>query len=128
MPENVEYACDGPCGDSYCGPKSMNDLINCAYAELMEARKQLHEVSEIEYRRKAFLKEKETGLLMSGAIIGKNAESRAAELLAATKQEAFDVEVARQEKMVAALRMDLAQMRCEQLKWLIRADAGTQEA
>jgi hypothetical protein len=121
---------NGPCmpEDGHkcaCEPKSMKDLFNDAFDALTAVRAMFHEASEAEYKSKAFLKEKETDLLMSGAIIGKNAEARSAELAACTKTEIFDVEETRKAKMIAQLRFDLAQMQVDRLKWLVRCD--TQE-
>jgi hypothetical protein len=103
-------------------PKSMQDLIIEAYNEKKAARTYLHTTSEIELKARTFLKEKETGLLMSGSIIGKNAEARQAELANATKDELLACEKAREQKMEAMLRMDLASMEVDRLQWLIRAE------
>jgi hypothetical protein len=100
----------------------MQELLNTAYDEKKAARLFLHTTSEIELKAKTILKEKETGLLLSGAIIGKNAEARQAELANATKDELMACEKAREQKMEGMLRMELASMEVERLQWLIRAD------
>ena len=98
------------------------DEIIRAYDDLREARTELHEVSEAELAAREALKTRESDLLLSGAIIGKNAETRAAELKNGCKNELAEVERMRALKGHVQLRQDLASMRVQELQWLIRND------
>ena len=104
---------------------SREDQITRAYEDLRTARVEMHEVSEKDLAARAALKQKEAALLLSGAIIGKNAETRDAQLKEGCKGELEAVEAARLEKAEAQLRSDLASMRVQELQWLIRSDQAT---
>jgi hypothetical protein len=101
------------------------DQIKRAYEDLRTARIEMHEVSERDLVARTTLKQKEAALLLSGAIIGKNAETRDAQLKEGCKEELVAVEAARLEKAEAQLRMDLAGIRVQELQWLIRNDQVT---
>lgn len=104
------------------GEDSRADQIVRAYDDLRTARTELHEVSEAELAAREALKVRESDLLLSGAIIGKNAETRAAELKNGCKEELAEVERMRALKGHVQLRADLAGMRVQELQWLIRND------
>jgi hypothetical protein len=101
--------------------------IQRAFEDLRIARIELHEISEEDLKAREALKIREANfreanLLLSGAIIGKNAETRAAELKNGCKEELEAVEKMRIKKGEAQLRMDLASMRVQELQWLVRND------
>ena len=104
---------------------SREDQIMRAYEDLRTARIEMHEVLEKDFAAHKALKQKEAALLLSGAIIGKNAETRDAQLKEGCKGELAAAEIARLEKAEAQLRMDLASMRVQELQWLIRNDQAT---
>jgi hypothetical protein len=93
-----------------------------AFQWLRESHQNLHEISERDLAARTALKRKESELLLSGAIIGKNAETRDAQLKEATKEECQTCEDLRQLKGEAQLRMDLANMKVQELMWLVRND------
>ena len=102
--------------------ETREDQIKRAYEDLRTARIEMHEVSERDLVARTTLKQKEAALLLSGAIIGKNAETRDAQLKEGCKGELEAAETTRLEKAEAQLRMDLAIMRAQELQWLIRND------
>ena len=101
------------------------DQIRRAFEDLRTARVEMHEASEKDLEARMGLKQKEAALLLSGAIIGKNAETRDAQLMEGCKGELEAVEAVRVEKADAQLRSDLASMRVQELQWLIRSEANT---
>ena len=101
------------------------DQIRRAFEDLRTARVEIHEASEKDLAARTTLKTREAALLLSGAITGKNAETRDAQLKEGCKEELGAVEAARLEKAGAQLRMDLAIMRAQELQWLIRNDQAT---
>jgi len=104
---------------------SREDQITRAFECLRTARAELHDASEKDLAARTALKQREAALLLSGAIIGKNAETQDAQLKEGCKEELAAVEAARLEKAEAQLRMDLAGMRVQELQWLIRNDQAT---
>ena len=104
---------------------SREDQIKRAYEDLRTARIEMHEVSERDLAARTALKQKEAALLLSGVIVGKNAETRDAQLKEGCKEELEAVEAVRVEKADAQLRQDLASMRVQALQWLIRNDQAT---
>lgn len=94
--------------------------IKAAFAALMAARQALYEGSEKELTVRAALKKREAALLLSGAIIGKNAETRDAQLKEGCKMEISALEGAEAEKRLLQCRFDLASMAVQELQWLIR--------
>ena len=106
----------------------MQDRIKQAFADLREARTALHAASEHELEAKEDLKDYECTLLLSVMpdgglrINGKNADQREAQIRSETYDERSVLEKARQEKVKAQLAMDLAVMKCDELKWIIRAE------
>lgn len=98
------------------------EQIQRAFDDLRDTRIELHEVSEADLAAREALKIREAELLLSGAIIGKNAETRAAELKNGCKEELAQVEKMRALKGQVQLRMDLASMRVQELQWLVRND------
>ncbi len=105
--------------------ETREDQIKRAYEDLRTARIEMHEASEKDLAARTTLKQKEAALLLSGAIVGKNAETRDAQLKEGCKEELEAVEAARLEKADAQLRQDLASMRVQELQWLIRNDQAT---
>lgn len=104
---------------------SREDQIKRAFEDLRTARVEIHEASEKDLAARTTLKTREAALLLPGAITGKNAETRDAQLKEGCKEELGAVEAARLEKAGAQLRMDLAIMRAQELQWLIRNDQAT---
>ncbi len=102
--------------------KPRDQRIEEAYRELRAARRHLHDISEVEFRTREILKRKEAELLLSGAIIGKNTETRDAQLKEATKMECQHCEDMRKQKGWAQLRMDIAVMTVPELQLLVRND------
>ena len=105
--------------------------IKAAFAALIAARQALYDGSEKELAAKTALKKREAALLLSGAIIGKNAETRDAQLKEGCKMELEAVEAIRKEKAEVQLRQDLASINVQELQWLVRNDqaiAGLGEA
>lgn len=98
--------------------------IKAAFAALMAARQALCEGSEKELAAKAALKKREAALLLSGAIIGKNAETRDAQLKEACQMEIAALEGAEAEKRLLQCRFDLASMAVQEIEWQIRNDQG----
>jgi len=96
------------------------EQIQRAFDDLRTARIELHEVSEKDLAAREALKRREAHLLLSGAIIGKNAETRDAQLKEGCKTELETVEVVRKKKADVQLRAELASMRVQELQWLIR--------
>lgn len=94
--------------------------IQRAFEDLRTARIELHEVSETDLKAREALKIRESNLLLSGTITGKNAETRAAEIKNNCTVELAAVEKNRIQKAEAQLRADLANMRVQELQWLIR--------
>ncbi len=101
------------------------DEITKAYQRQMIKRQVLYDRSEAELKAREILKRKETELMMSGAIIGKNAEARDAQLREATKEEHAALDEAERQKRFAALELELARdavdmlrdcLRCEELE------------
>jgi hypothetical protein len=101
---------------------SREDQIKRAFEDLRTARVEIHEASEKDLAARTTLKTREAALLLSGAITGKNAETRDAQLKEGCKEELGAVEAARLEKADAQLRMDLASIRVQELQWLVRND------
>ena len=105
--------------------------IKAAFAALIAARQALYDGYEKELAAKTALKKREAALLLSGAIIGKNAETRDAQLKEGCKMELEAVEAIRKEKAEVQLRQDLASINVQELQWLVRNDqaiAGLGEA
>lgn len=96
--------------------------IKAAFAALMAARQALYEGSEKELAAKAALKKREAALLLSGAIIGKNAETRDAQLKEGCQMEIATLEGAEAEKRLLQCRFDLAGMVVDEIRWRIRND------
>jgi hypothetical protein len=102
--------------------ENREEQIQRAFEDMRDARIELHEISEADLAAREALKIREAELLLSGAIIGKNAETRAAELKNGCKEELIQAEKKRALKVQVQLRMDLASMRVQELQWLIRND------
>jgi type II secretory pathway component PulC len=75
-----------------------------------------------ELEAKKILKIRESDLLLSGAIIGKNAETRDAQLAEGCKEERARLEEIQAKKAKAQLQNDLAIMETDELQWQIRND------
>lgn len=98
------------------------ERIRQAYRGLGSAKIELFQLSERELAAKEALRRKEADLLMSGAIIGKNAEARAAEIRNGSGIELLEMDLAREAKAKAQLAFDLAVMAVDELKLLIRLE------
>ncbi len=98
------------------------DQIEAAFDDLRTARIELYEIGEEELAAKAALKVREFSLLLSGAIIGKNAETREAQLKEGCKEELAATEATRAKRQRIQLQFDLATMRVQELQWQIRND------
>jgi hypothetical protein len=86
---------------------SLSD-IEQSYNGLMTAKELLHKKTEAEISSKEILATKKAELLMSGAIIGKNAETRDAQLAEGCKDETNQLRIAETEKREASLKFELA--------------------
>jgi len=98
------------------------ERISEVYRGLGNAKIDLHDCIEKELDAKTILKTKESALLMSGAIIGKNAEARDAQLRGALAEEHQAAEQARIDRAEAQLTYDLEVMAVDELKLLMRID------
>ena len=96
--------------------------IKNAFAALRAARQALYDGSEKELAAKTALKKREAALLLSGAIIGKNAETRDAQLKEGCQMEIATLEGAEAEKRLLQCRYDLASMMVDEIRWRIRND------
>ena len=96
--------------------------IKAAFAALAAARQALYDGSEKELAAKIALKKREAALLLSGAIIGKNAETRDAQLKEGCKMEIATLEGAEAEKRLLQCRFDLANMAVQEIQWIVRND------
>lgn len=100
---------------------SKNEITE-AFAALMAARQALYDGSEKELAAKAALKKREAALLLSGVIIGKNAETRDAQLKEGCKTEIATLEGAEAEKRLLQCRYDIAGITVDEIRWQIRND------
>ena len=98
------------------------DQIKRAYEDLRTARVEMHEVSERDLVARTTLKQKEAALLLSGAIIGKNAETRDAQLKEGCQAEIVRLEGAETEKRLLQCCFDLANITVNEIQWQIRND------
>lgn len=98
------------------------ERIISAYEDLRTARIEMAEITEKEIAAKDALKHREADLLLSGAIIGKNAETRDAQLKEGCKMELEAVEAVRKQKAEVQLRQDIAAMNVQELQWLVRSE------
>lgn len=101
--------------------------IKEAFAALRAARQALYEGSEKELSAKAALKKREAALLLSGAIIGKNAETRDAQLKEGCQMEIATLEGAEAEKRLLQCRYDLASIAVDEIRWWIRNEIVEEE-
>ena len=102
--------------------RNPGEEIAAAFKKQIEARVTLFWAEEAVLERKIALKKKESELMLSGAIIGKNAETRDAQLKEGCKDEIASLEKAEYERRATQLSYELSQMTVESLKWLIRAE------
>lgn len=98
----------------------MDKKLEIAFAMVRRAKCVLFEESEKELAARKALKRKEAGLMMSGAIIGKNAEAREAQLREACQAEDTALEKARVDKARIQLDLELSELDLDLLKWQIR--------
>lgn len=96
--------------------------IKATFAALMAARQALYDGSEKELAARMALKKREAALLLSGAIIGKNAETRDAQLREGCQMEIGVLEGAEAEKRLLQCRYDLAGMVVDEIRHRIRND------
>lgn len=94
--------------------------IEEAYKNLEASKKDLFEANEKEIIAKEVLAIKKAELMMSGCILGKNAESRDAQLSEATKVEYAELKIAEMEKRECALVFDLASNRVSLYRDLLK--------
>jgi hypothetical protein len=87
-------------------------IIEQSYNDLMTAKELLHKKTEAEISSKEGLATKKAELLMSGAIIGKNAETRYAQLAEGCKDEA-KLRIAETEEARSCLAVRAGFHRCE---------------
>lgn len=92
------------------------EFVQC-HKDLRTTRTDLHIAIEGEIKARRELKTREQAFLLSGAIIGKNAESRDAQLREATKEEFWNVEIASETVRLAQLKFDLAKYNIDMIKW-----------
>ena len=99
------------------------EWIRKSYSALNYAKIELHGCIERERGAMAVLKIREAALLATpGAIIGKNAETREAQLREGCKTEHDELEWSREARAKAQLAFDLAVMGVDELKLLIRLE------
>lgn len=96
--------------------------IKAAFVALKTARQALYDSSEKELAARMALKRREASLLLSGAIIGKNAETRDAQLKEGCQAEIVRLEGAETEKRLLQCRFDLANITVNEIQWQIRND------
>ena len=97
------------------------ERISQVYGRLNAAKTELFQLAEREMAAKEALKIKEAMLLATpGAIIGKNAETREAQLREGCPTERQELDLAREARAKAQLEFDLATMAVDELKLLIR--------
>jgi hypothetical protein len=94
--------------------------LSAAYEDQMRTREQLFRKNEAEISAKTVLATKKSELMMSGSIIGKNAESRDAQLCEMTKEETNLLRLAECDKRTATLAYELASMKVDMNRDLIR--------
>ena len=99
--------------------------IRDAFAALRAAKLALYQASEKAISAKAALDKKRSGLLASGTIQGKNAETRDAQLAQECWQEMAALESAEADKRKAAHEADQAGLVVSEIQWLIRNDEAT---
>lgn len=96
--------------------------IKETFENLVSARQALYDSSEKELIARMALKRREASLLLSGAIIGKNAETRDAQLKEGCREEIARLEGAETEKRLLQCRYEIASIVADELKWQIRND------
>lgn len=101
--------------------------ILVAFDAMKVNRTSLYHAEEAVLACKTALKRREASLLLSGAIIGKNAETRDAQLKEGCKDEMAALEKAEYERRATQLSYELSCMSVDSLKWLIRAEAAGKE-
>lgn len=99
-----------------------DEEIKAGFAALRAARQALYDGSEKELAARMALKRREASLLLSGAIIGKNAETRDAQLKEGCQAEIAKLEAAETEKRLLQCRYDLANITVSEIQWQIRND------
>ena len=99
-----------------------DEEIKAAFVALKAARQALYDSSEKELSARMALKRREASLLLSGAIIGKNAETRDAQLKEGCQAEIAQLEGAETEKRLLQCRYDLANITVGEIQWQIRND------
>ena len=120
-------------GRPYASSEALNllpELIETIHTlrnpgEEIAARDTLFWAEEAVLAARIALKKKEAELMLSGAIIGKNAETRDAQLAAGAETERATLEGAEAERRIAQLAYDCAKLEVDSLCWRIRAvEAG----
>ena len=105
--------------------RSPEEAIAAAFGRQIKERNKMFWAEEAVLAARIALKKKEGELMLSGAIIGKNAETRDAQLANGTSAERAALERAEAEKRAAQLAYDCASLVVDSLKWRIRAvEAG----
>ena len=112
--------------DEISALRNPGEAIAAAFDRQIEARNKMFWAEEGVLAARIALKKKESELMLSGAIIGKNAETRDAQLAAGAATERATLERAEAERRIAQLAYDCAKLSVESLCWRIRAtEAGT---
>ena len=96
--------------------------IKAAFGLMQDARSALYLSEESVLACKTALKRREASLLLSGAIIGKNAETSDAQLKEGCQDEIAALEKAEHDRRATQLSYELSCMTVDSLKWLIRAE------
>ena len=94
--------------------------LSAAYEDQMRAREHLYKKNEAEIVAKAVLATKKSELMMTGTILGKNADSRDAQLCEMTKEETNQLRLAETDKRAATLAFELTSMKVDMNRDLIR--------
>ena len=98
--------------------------IQIAFTDMKNMKISLFHAEEDALKARAELKRREASLMLSGAINGKNAETRDAQLNEGCQAEIAALEKIEAEKRATQLSYELACMTVDSLKWIIRAESG----
>lgn len=99
--------------------ETLTAQINQAYGRLHDAREALYEAAEVETQRTQALDDAERSLLLSGAIDGKNAEVRAAQMFNRTETERALLGQSRSVRRRAELNFQIAQDEVQRLRTIV---------
>ena len=99
-----------------------NENIQKAYQRLYDNIEILRMSVELEIDAKELLKNTEAALMSSGSIIGKNAETRDAQVREGTKLERLQLHEAEKAKRMAQANYEIAAMRVREYRDLLKLE------